>query len=221
MEILLRVKRSGTGTEQELQPATNMYVQLCVRIENSWKNSQNSFCTGNSALRPADTNCSWHSSSKALKYEYADSQHTSSLNLFRCIQTSLRAFIIVTARTNSCHLLNQDKHCSPKEHLGMELGNSKHGNGITYFDCIQCQIQNSTLLWSEAPGFFSHHMILQTTIVFDMNVLSEAKGKGVSSITTFSGFMLHLCGGSINSAVQGMFNGVSQSHLLQLNLEIN
>lgn len=39
MEILLRVKRNGKGTEQELQPATNIYVQLCVRIGNSWKNS--------------------------------------------------------------------------------------------------------------------------------------------------------------------------------------
>lgn len=125
--------------------------------------------------------------------------------------------MIVTARTDSCHLLNQDKHCPPKEDLGMELENSKDRNGITYFDCIQCQIQNSTLLWSEAPGFFFHHMILQTTIVFDMSVVSEVKGKGVPSIATFSGFTLYLCDSSINSAVQGMFNGVSQSRLLQLN----
>lgn len=224
MEILLRVKRNGKGTEQELQPATNIYVQLCVRIGNSWKNSQNSFCTGNPPLRPADTNCSWHSCSKALKYEYADSQHASPLNLFRCTQTwqySLRAFITVAAGTDSCHLLNWDRHCPPKKYLGMELGNSRDRNGTTYFDCIQCQIQDGTLLWSEAPGFFSHHMILQTTIVFDMSLLSEAKGKGVPSITTFSGFTLYLCGDSINSAVRGMFNGVSQSHLLQLNLKIN
>lgn len=87
MEILLRVKRNGKGTEQEFQPATNMYVQLFVWIGNSWKNSQNSFCTGNPALRPVGTNCSWHSSSKAFKCECADSQHTSLLNLFRCTHT--------------------------------------------------------------------------------------------------------------------------------------
>lgn len=105
-----------------------MYVQLCVQIGNSWKNSQNSFSTGNPGLRPADTNCSWHSSSKALKYEYDDSQHASPFNLSRCTQSwqcSLRALITLIAGTNSCHLLNQDRHCPPKEDLGMELGTAE------------------------------------------------------------------------------------------------
>lgn len=180
MEILLRVKRNGKGIEQELQPATNMYVKLCVQTGNSWKNSQNSFCTGNPALRPVDTNCSWHSSSKALKYEHSDSQHSSPLNLFRCTQTrqySPTAFITLQKGQPPATSWIRTGTVLPKRIWGW---NSRDRNGITYFDCIQCQVQNSTLLWSEAPGFFSHHMILQTTIVYDMSVLSEGKGKRVS-----------------------------------------
>lgn len=114
------------------------------------------------------------------------------IQVYMTVAVSLSAFTAVTTATDSCHLLNWDRHYPPKWYLGMEQGNDTARNNITYFDRIQSQIQNSTLLWSETPSFFSHHMILQTTIIFDMNMLSETKGEGVPTIITFSGFMLQL-----------------------------
>lgn len=203
------------------QQPTN--VKLCVQIGNSWKNSQNSFSTGNPGLRPADTNCLWHSSSKALKYEYDDSQHASPLNLSRCTQPwqhSLRALITVTAGTNSCHLLNQDRHCPPKEDLGMEMGTAER------------EIESLTLIVSSARSRTAHcfgvRLLVSSLTIWSCKqplyltwvCCQRLKGKE-SPVSPVSPDSCCIC---VATALIQLFKEClmeSQSHLLQLNLEIN